>query len=176
MMSGETRNPKSASPGDGPHEPPMKPEITIREELYSELVGICLDALPHKAYGLVGGLDRYHPSSLYPCSTNLRNTPEWNGIFESFGEFHKNPDLGFVIDPSEVKAVTDRMSARRELLVGVFHSHRFLCVEPSKADIALSSNSDLFCYIVSVIRPLAPEVGIFSLNGGGFKNIPIIRL
>ena len=149
--------------------------IAISRDLYAELVRICVDALPDKAYGLVGGRDKYHPSRLYPCSTNLRNTPEWSAVFESFGDFHRNPDLGFVIDPAEVKSVMDAMAGRGESLVGVFHSHRFLCVEPSKADIALSADPGLFCYIVSVTHPPVPEVGVYSLDGSGFRSIPILQ-
>ena len=55
----------------------------------------------------------YHPKSFYPCSTNLRNTPEWKQVFESFGEFYKNPDLGFVITPDEVKTVMETMDRPR---------------------------------------------------------------
>jgi proteasome lid subunit RPN8/RPN11 len=160
MMSGEVRKSKS--------------EIVISRELYSELTRICLDALPDKAYGLIGGSDKYHPTTLYPCSTNLRNAPEWKEIFDSFGEFHRNPDVGFVIAPSEVKTVRDAMSARRESLVGVFHSHRFYSVEPTRADISLSSDPDLLCYIISVSDPPAAKVGIYSLNGDGYQSIPIV--
>ena len=175
MMSEEFRSLRVLDREDCLNGSQERSRIIMSEQLYSELVRICLDALPHKAYGLVGGPDKYHPKSLYPCSTNLRNEPEWNAIFESFGEFHKNPDLGFVIAPPEVKAVTDRMASCQESLVGVFHSHRFLSVEPSIADIALSSGSELLSYIISVTDPASAEVGIFSLSENGYQNIPIIR-
>jgi proteasome lid subunit RPN8/RPN11 len=152
-----------------------KPEIFISEHLFDELAGICVRALPNKAFGLVGGDDIYHPRSLYPCSTNLRNTPEWKQIFESFGKFYRDPDLGFVISPPEVKNVLEIMDSRQESFVGVFHSHRFLCAEPSEADIALSSDPSLLCYIVSIINPSVPEIGIFRLNGGAYQNIPIAK-
>jgi len=74
-------------------------EIGISKKLADELIHVCLDALPHKAFGLVGGRDISHPQSLYPCSTNLRNEPEWKALFESFGAFYQDPDLGFVIRP-----------------------------------------------------------------------------
>src|SRR5512139_1664751 len=93
---------------------PAKPEIFISHHLIEELIKICVGALPHKAFGLVGGDDLYHPKSLYPCSTNLRNTPEWKPIFESYGDFYKDPDLGFVIAPKEVQSVLEAMESRRE--------------------------------------------------------------
>jgi proteasome lid subunit RPN8/RPN11 len=152
---------------------PVKLEVFISKHLIEELIRICVDALPHKAFGLIGGEDLYHPKSLYPCSTNLRNTPEWKPFFESYGEFYKNPDLGFVIAPPEVKAVLDIMESRRESFIGVFHSHRYLGAEPSDIDVALSTDPGLLCYIVSTVNPSAPEFGVFRLNGGGYVSIPI---
>jgi proteasome lid subunit RPN8/RPN11 len=176
MMPGEVQNPEDFNQEDGLDGPDQSHGVFMSEALYSELIRICLDALPDKAYGLVGGSDLYHPLSLYPCETNLRNTPEWKSVFDSFGDFHRNPDLGFVIDPAEVKAVMDRMSSRREMLVGVFHSHRYLQAAPSIADIGLNSGSQLFSYIVSVANPPAVELGVFCLlEHHRCQRIPIIR-
>ena len=174
-MSGKTEDLNAISQDSQLSGEATKPEIFFSENLYKELISLCLDALPNKAYGLVGGADIYHPKSFYPCSTNLRNTPEWKVIFDSFGDFHRNPDLGFVIAPSEVKTVTEEMSARQESLIGVFHSHRFLRAEPSVADIALNSDPSFLSYIISVARPPSAEVGIFRLDGCGFQSIPIIK-
>jgi proteasome lid subunit RPN8/RPN11 len=150
--------------------------ISIVGSLFEKLVGLCVKALPHKAYGLIGGDDIYHPKSIYPCTTNLRNEPEWKSVFESFGEFYRNPDLGFVISPSEVKTLMKAMDTRGESFVGVYHSHRFLCAEPSEADIVLNSDPSLLCYIISVATPSSPEVGIFRLNGSGYRSIPYVKL
>lgn len=153
----------------------VKPEVFISKHLVDELTRICVSALPHKAFGLVGGDDTCHPKSLYPCSTNLRNTPEWKPIFESFGDFYQNPDLGFVISAPEVKAVLESMIARQESLVGVFHSHRFLPAEPSVADITLNSDPSQLCYIVSLVDPSNPEVGVFCLSGGKYQSVSIAK-
>jgi proteasome lid subunit RPN8/RPN11 len=152
-----------------------EPEVFISEHLIRELTDICVRALPHKAFGLVGGDDLYHPKSLYLCSTNLRNTPEWKPVFESYGDFYSDPDLGFVISTPEVKAVLEAMDKRREFFVGVFHSHRFLCASPTEIDVALSTDSSLLSYIVSVVNPSNPELGIFRLVEGGFQSIPIVK-
>jgi proteasome lid subunit RPN8/RPN11 len=150
-------------------------EILISASFHRELIKVCLDALPHKAFGLVGGADIYHPKSLYPCSTNLRNEPEWKALFESYGEFYKNPDLGFVISPPEVKSVMETMAHRHEIFVGVFHSHRYLSAKPSEVDIALNSDPELLSYIVSVANPSAPELGVFRLNGGSGHQKIILK-
>ena len=160
---------KFASPQDSP----ASPEIFLRTSLLEELVRLCLEALPHKSFGLVGGEDLYHPTSLYPCFTNLRNTPEWKLIFESYGKFYQDPDLGFVISAPEVKTVLEAMDARRESFVGVFHSHRYLCAQPTEIDVALSSDPGLFSYIVSVANPAEPEIGVFQLSGGEYQIITI---
>jgi len=152
------------------------PEIFISTSLYRELIQICVDALPQKAFGLVGGADIYHPTTLYPCNTNLRNEPEWKSVFESFGEFYKDPDLGFVISHPEAKAVMEAIDSRRESFIGVFHSHRYNPAQPTEIDISLNSDPGLLSYIVSVVNPSAPELGVFRLNGGGYLNIPIVRM
>jgi len=151
-------------------------EVIIGQRLCDALIHTCLYPLPHKAFGLIGGDDIYHPKSIYTCTTNLRNEPEWKAIFESYGEFYKNPDLGFVISAPEVKKVMDIMASRRESLVGVFHSHRFLPAEPSPVDLALNSDPDLLSYIVSVVDPSAPVVAVFRLDRGGYQSLPISRL
>jgi proteasome lid subunit RPN8/RPN11 len=155
--------------------PPERNGVFLSESFAGELIRICVGALPHKAFGLVGGRDCRHPQSLYPCSTNLRNEPEWKALFESYGEFYKNPDLGFVISAPEVRSVMETMAARHELFVGVFHSHRYLSAHPTEVDIALNSDPGLLSFIVSVADPSAPEMGVFRLNGGGYHTIPIIR-
>jgi proteasome lid subunit RPN8/RPN11 len=149
----------------------MSIEIFLNKRIADDLIHMCLNALPNKAFGLVGGIDLYHPQRLYPCVTNLRNEPEWKALFESYGEFYQNPDLGFVISPTEVKSVMDAMDLRHETIVGVFHSHRYLSVKPSDVDIALNSDSGLLSYIVSVANPSAPEMGVFRIDAGRYQNI-----
>jgi proteasome lid subunit RPN8/RPN11 len=161
--------------GESPSSQQTESKVFISKHLVDELIRICVSALPHKAFGLVGGEDTYHPKSLYPCSTNLRNTPEWKPVFESFGDFYQNSDLGFVISAMEVKAVMESMISRRESLVGVFHSHRFLPAEPSVADIALNSDPGLLCYIVSLVNRSSPEVGVFRLANGENHGVTIIE-
>lgn len=150
-------------------------EIFIPEQFYQELIHVCVNALPHKAFGLISGTDVFHPKTLHPCRTNLRNEPEWKRVFESFGDFYKDPDLGFVISHPEVKGVMEAIDARRESFIGVFHSHRFLRAEPTKIDLFLSSDSNLLSYIVSVVDPSNPVVGVFRLNGGKYERIAITR-
>src|SRR4030042_1590975 len=67
LMSGETQNSTAGYEPSCPQNQPEKPEVFISEASYGELISICLNALPDKAFGLVGGTDIYHPKSFYPC-------------------------------------------------------------------------------------------------------------
>jgi proteasome lid subunit RPN8/RPN11 len=175
-MFQETPNSGSLDGSPTRHDQPAPHGIHISEPLLEELISLCLRALPHKAFGLVGGEDVYRPKSIYPCSTNLRNEPEWKATFESYGEFYRDPDLGFVISAEEVKEVLDIMASRNESFIGVFHSHRRLPAEPSVVDLALNCDPELLSYIVSVVDPSAPVVGVFRLGRDSFQNIPILRI
>jgi proteasome lid subunit RPN8/RPN11 len=147
--------------------------IALPKELADKLIHVCLEALPGKAYGLVGGKDAYHPASIYPCSTNLRENPEWRSLFESFGEFYKNPDRGFVISPEEHRDILKRMEARGESFIGVFHSHRFTGPDPSDLDIALHAGPMLFCYIVSVVKPEEPRLKAYRLYQSHYEQMAL---
>jgi proteasome lid subunit RPN8/RPN11 len=170
-----TLNSNSSDVSSIARDQPGRPGIFVSETLIEELIHVCVHALPHKAFGLVGGEDIYHPKSIYPCSTNLRNEPEWKAVFESYGEFYQDSDRGFVISAPEIKKVQDIMAARNESFIGVFHSHRCLCAGPSEVDLALNSDPNLLSYIVSVVDPSAPVVGVFLIDGDSFQNVPILK-
>ena len=146
--------------------------VFIPRDLLEQLAEVCLEALPHKAYGLVGGKDLHHPQNIYPCSTNLRNTPEWKRVFESFGDFYKEPDRGFVITPREYLETSKKMADRGESFIGVFHSHRCRCAEPSEVDMAFHFDSSLLYIIVSVVDTDNPEVKIYRLHKTHYEEIP----
>jgi proteasome lid subunit RPN8/RPN11 len=146
--------------------------ISIQKELVDALIRICLEALPRQAYGLVGGRDVYHPSNLYPCSTNLRNTPEWRPVFESLGEFYRDPDRGFVIAPEELLTIWNQMRERGESFAGVFHSHRWHGPVPTKADLKLHGDPDILSYIVSVAGPNRPALKIYRLHETQYESMP----
>jgi proteasome lid subunit RPN8/RPN11 len=148
------------------------PTLDLRKELADELIGACVDALPSKAYGLVGGKDVYHPQSIYPCSTNIRNAPEWKPLFESFGDFYQDPDRGFVVTPEEQRAVLNRIEARGQSFVGVYHSHRFTDPDPTELDLALHIDSRMLCYIVSVVRAESPQLKVYRLEESSYEEVP----
>jgi proteasome lid subunit RPN8/RPN11 len=146
--------------------------ISLPAELLAALIDSCVGALPRKAYGLVGGADALHPRSIYPCRSNLRNTAEASPIFESFGEFYRDTDRGFVIAAEEVHAITARMAQRGETLVGIFHSHRCRDAHPSELDIAVHVSPAVLSYIVSVLCPATPDVRIYRIDGEHTGELP----
>jgi hypothetical protein len=140
--------------------------IVARKEFVSGLIALSIDYLPRKAYGVIGGTDLYHPSSVYQCFSNLRNTPDFKEYFESFGDFYKNPDRGFVVSAEEVWSVTREMRRRQEDLVGVFHAHRvFVGGEPTRLDRAthLRHNGSTLSYIINVENPAQPTLRAFRI-------------
>lgn len=146
-------------------------KIVLPKRFLADLLGVCLKALPGKAYGLVGGRDYYRPESVYPCTTNLRNTPEWKSFFESFGDFYRDSSRGFVISPDEYMTTVKQIAARGESFVGVYHSHRCTHAEPSALDLALHLDRDLFCYIVSVTEPAKPVVRVYRMEEASYEEI-----
>jgi proteasome lid subunit RPN8/RPN11 len=148
--------------------------VWMPRTLFDELVRVAVGALPRKAYGLVGGTDRAHPVTLYPCSTNIRDTPGCREIFESFGSFYQDPERGFVVAPEESSALVDAMAARGERFVGVYHSHRCRGAEPSELDVALHYRADVHCYIVSVVDPARPDARVYEIGEQGYREVELI--
>lgn len=146
--------------------------IALPRDLANRLIDICLKALPRQAYGMVGGVDLNRPGSVYPCSTNLRNMPEWNKLFESFGESYEDPDRGFVITPEEYRETLKKMEDRGETFIGVYHTHRWKQPTPSEADLALHVDPGVFCCIVSVTDPARPEIKIYRIDNARYEEIP----
>ena len=147
--------------------------VVLARSLNDNLIGVCVEALPDKAYGLLGGSDPYHPRSLYPCSTNLRNNPEWKPLFESYGDFYtKDAGRGFVISLEEQRDILREMETRDESFIGIYHSHRFTAPGPSQLDLDLHIAPHLFCYIVSVVTPESPELKIYRLEKPRCEEIP----
>lgn len=163
---------ESALTVDRPAGTTRQETVLIPRDLLDSLTEVCVEALPHKAYGLVGGKDLRHPESIYPCSTNLRNTPDWKPVFESFGDFYKEPDRGFVITSREYLDTTKEMESRSESFIGVFHSHRCRCAEPSEVDMAFHFDSNLLYFIVSVVDPDNPEIRIYRLHKTHYEEVP----
>jgi proteasome lid subunit RPN8/RPN11 len=146
--------------------------ISIRKELVEDLIRLSVEALPEQAYGLVGGKDVHHPSSVYPCSTNLRNTPKWKALFESYGDFYRDPSRGFVISPDEFLEIWYRMRSVGESFIGVLHSHRWHGPVPTRADTALHVDSKILSFIVSVVTPDRPELKIYRLFESHYEDVP----
>lgn len=133
-----------------------------------------MEALPRKAFGLVSGRDHFRPEAIYPCRKNLRNLPEWRPLFEAYGEFYRDPDRGFVVDPLEYREIVRAMEGKNgRRLIGIFHSHRCLGAEPSLLDRDFHFDPSLVCFIVSVCEPGNPEVRAYHIDKGNIEEIPI---
>jgi|SRR3989344_3761330 len=141
--------------------------VFIPRNLVANLIGSAIKTLPKKTYGLIGGLDLYHPTSMYQCRSNLRNSDSyWKERIDSFGDFYKNPERGFIIDPKEVLNVYKKMEEKKEHIVGVFHSHRcFVPGEPTEIDMALhlQCQPHVLAYLLGVMDPAKPTLRVFKV-------------
>jgi hypothetical protein len=140
--------------------------IIVSKELVSGLIALSINYLPQKAYGLIGGTDLYHPTSVYQCFSNLRNTPDFKGYFESCGDVYRKPARGVVGSPEEVWSVMHEMQQRHEDLVGVFHAHRVhVGGEPTRLDRSthMTHNGHTFSYIINVENPAQPTLRAFRI-------------
>lgn len=141
--------------------------VVIHKDLVAGLISAAIITLPNKAYGIVGGYDIYHPTGVYQCYTNLRSAdPYWKERIDSFGEFYKNPERGFVISPEELLQIYHKMQEKGESIVGVFHSHRcFVPGEPTKIDrtLHLQCQPQTLAYLLSVLDPTKPTLRVFEI-------------
>lgn len=151
-------------------------KVFVHKNLVANLISAAITALPKKAYGIIGGYDLFHPISIYQCHTNLRNTdPYWKERIDSFGEFYRDPERGFVIDPSELLPIHKNMRNKNEKFVGVFHSHRcFVRGEPSEIDrvLHLQCQPGTISYILEVWNPTRPILRVFDiLNENEYEEL-----
>ncbi len=141
--------------------------VVIHTNLVAKLISAGIMTLPKKAYGIIGGPDLYHPTTMYQCHTNLRNTDEyWRERINSFGDFYKNPERGFVIDPNEVLTIYQEIQERKEQIIGVFHAHRcFVPGEPTKIDrtLHLQCQPNTLAYMLGVLDPTKPTLRVFKI-------------
>ena len=147
--------------------------LNFRKELMNKLILICKNELPKKAYGIIAGRKNF-VHEIYPFYTNLRiSEPEIDEIFNSFGEFYRNRDRGFWIDPEEQLKVMREVKKKKQEIIAIYHSHRCLYAIPSNVDIDLHYSPKVLAIIVSLIDPLKPEVRAFKIKDDTFKEYKI---
>lgn len=148
--------------------------LRIPEQVYDELIGICVGALPHKAFGLLAGPSKDAATMVFPMKENLRRSNrKIDDLFRSYGEFYFDKDRGFCFDPIELCEVKTAIEISRLVPVAVFHSHR--CREPelSQIDIDMHLSPEVFAVLVGVRDPKMPEVSAYQIVRRSFNPVEL---
>ncbi len=156
-----------------PDEPIVLPQ-SLRERLVAEI----RQRLPTKSFGyLISDGDPRKPDDYLIFEGNIRNSAEWKGRFESYGQyFLDHEDAGFVATPEESWRIQKQMWARGMVAIGVFHSHLRHPANFSMIDYELHTKGfkDLWHMIVSCRNEENIQIRAFSAEHGGVRELPVV--
>ena len=119
--------------------------LKLDDAVLAALVEACRREYPKEACGLLGGRDS-RALSHYPI-TNVAGEPE----------------LRFEMDPMEQLDAFNRMQAKNEKLVAIYHSHPRTPPVPSSADIREAYYPGVF-YVIVGLGGVLPQIRAFRLD------------
>lgn len=142
--------------------------LPVAPDLVERLASTVLERLPRKSFGyLLAAADSAVARDFVMFEENVRNSDDWKGRFESYGQyFIEHDDAGFVATPEESWRVQQEIWSRDETQVGVFHSHlrhpaNFSGID---YDMHVERFEDLWHMIVSMRNPAMPQVRIYAVS------------
>lgn len=148
--------------------------LRITKDAFQRLVGVCTGALPGKSFGLISGREAGLAEEVHAMTRNLRPTSAVVGrVFESYGEFYRDPDRGFCFDPEELKDIEGKIRGAGRRVTAVYHSHRLLQARPTPVDVDFHYSPEALLVIVSVVDPACPQVAAFHVRDGAFEEASI---
>jgi formylglycine-generating enzyme required for sulfatase activity/proteasome lid subunit RPN8/RPN11 len=151
--------------------------IKLSEQLYAALVGEVRRRHPQKSFGyLISDIDPLTPTDFVFFEGNARNSAQWRGKFEAYGDYYReHSDAGFVAPAEEAWRLQKEIWARNMFEVGVFHSHNRHPANFSKIDFEMHVQrfDDLWHMLVSVRNPNQPVVRAFTITASGVGELPI---
>jgi proteasome lid subunit RPN8/RPN11 len=109
--------------------------------------------LPNECCGLLVGRDRIERS------VPMRSDPP-------------APDA-YCMDPEQQVTVFTDIEARGERLLGIYHSHPAGPARPSGIDLQLAFHPEALYVIISLADAQHPEIGVYRLEYGQFKELEI---
>jgi len=77
----------------------------------------------------------------------------------------ENSPIGYSMDPREQLAVEKQMRAKRQQLLGIYHSHTATEAYPSSVDKSLAISPDVSYVIVSLKDRVSPTVWSYRIDG-----------
>jgi proteasome lid subunit RPN8/RPN11 len=151
--------------------------ILVPAALRDRLLDVVRAHHPEKSFGYLLSADgRTRPSDFIRFEGNIRNSPEWQEKFHSFGRyFVEHDDAGFVTTPEESWRVAQEIAARGLDEIAVFHTHLRHPANFSGVDYKLHASRfhNLWHLIVSMRNPAFPQLRAFSVTGGGVRELPL---
>lgn len=134
-------------------------EGQITKTAYEALIGICVDALPTEACGL---LVRSRNATAIDLIVPIQNV-------------HENPAQSFSFHPAEWTEAFFSMQKSRQQLVGFYHSHPESDAFPSLRDNkGFLPASELTYWIVSLKKNSHPVVQPYRRLRDKFHSIPLV--
>lgn len=120
--------------------------LRISKTLYDEVIAHCRRHDPKEACGILAG-QAGTVSQVYPM-TNVEDSP-----------------IGYSMDPKEQLMVEKQMRARRQQMVGIYHSHTATAAYPSPVDVGLAISPDVSYVIVSLKDRDRPDFKSYRIDG-----------
>lgn len=149
--------------------------LPVAPGLVERLASTVLERLPRKSFGyLLAAADSAIASDFVLFEENVRNSADWKGRFESYGQyFIEHDDAGFVATPEESWRAQQEVWRRGETQVGVFHSHlrhpaNFSGID---YDMHVERFEDLWHMIVSMRNPAMPQVRLYAVSRDGVHEM-----
>jgi [CysO sulfur-carrier protein]-S-L-cysteine hydrolase len=121
--------------------------IRLPGDVYTEIVGHCLRALPDEACGLLGGdpatgvVDRCYPTRNVAASAKQ-----------------------YTVDPGDHLRADRDAESRGAQIIGVFHSHTHTEAYPSPTDVAQAPDPG-WHYVLVSLRHTHPAVRSYRIRG-----------
>jgi formylglycine-generating enzyme required for sulfatase activity/proteasome lid subunit RPN8/RPN11 len=158
--------------------PVQNDAIVLPQPLGERLLTEINQRLPIKSFGyFISEGDPQRPADFLIFENNIRNSPEWKGRFESYGQyFLEHEDAGFVATPEESWRIQKLMWKRGMVAVGVFHSHLRHPANFSLIDYEMHTKGfhALWHMIISVRNENDVQIRAFSTEHGGVRELPVV--
>jgi len=152
--------------------------IVLPQPLQQRLLAEIRRRLPIKSFGyLISEGDPRKPADFLIFESNIRNSAEWKGTFESYGQyFLEHEDAGFVATPEESWRMQKRMWKLGMVPIGVFHSHLRHPANFSSIDYEMHMQGvhHLWHMIVSVRNEHNVQMRAFATGRTGVRELPVV--
>lgn len=129
--------------------------LKLTRGAYDHILGHCHHAYPKEACGILAGRgeqplpadDERLVVEVYPMR-NVEDSP-----------------IGYSMDPREQLALEKQLRARRQRMLGIYHSHTASDAYPSSVDVSLALSPDISYALVSLKDRQRPQLKSYRIDG-----------